>query len=209
MINRIYKATALIILLSISSFSVKAQQINDFKERGVIYISTLGFVNGFNKMTYAEGSTLYNQITALSIHQSVGYQLNPYFSIGMGLGYEKWKRTSFIPLYADIRANLLYNRYSPFINIDFGYSSKWYESPMPDPRNQVIDGATEGVYFSGGIGLKIMFSNSAAGIISLEYKLQESSIKYSDDLNQYSNLTTNREDRVIYQFIGFRAGVLF
>ncbi len=189
---------------------LKAQQVDDFKDRGVIYISSFSFANGFNEINFTENRTIDNRITAVSAHQMVGYQFNPYFSLGMGIGFEKWKRTSFIPLYADLRANILYGRYSPFISANFGYSSKWYESPIPDPKNLVIDGATEGLYFAGGVGLKVMFSRSAAGIISFEYKLQESSIKWSDGLNkEYETLTTNRETRVLYQFMGVRVGVLF
>lgn len=184
--------------------------MDEFKDRGVIYISSFSFANGFNEISYAENNTITNLNTAVSLHQVVGYQFNPYFSLGMGVGFEKWKRTSFIPLYADLRANILYGRYSPFISADFGYSSKWYESPIPDPKNLVIEGATEGLFFAGGLGLKVMFSKSAAGVISFEYKLQESSLKWSDDLNfEFKTLTTNQETRAIYQFVGVRVGVLF
>lgn len=189
--------------------SIKAQPLENFKERGVIYISSFGFVNGFNQINYAENNSITNLATSVSVHQVVGYQFSRYFSLGMGIGFEKWKRTSFIPLYADLRFNLLSGQFSPFTSINFGYSSKWYESPIPDNQNQVIHGATEGLYFAGGLGLKVQFSNSAAGLISFEYKLQESSIKWSDELNLQPNLTTNQETRVFYQFIGVRAGILF
>lgn len=204
-----YTILVFVIMMGFSA-SMQAQQMDDFKERGVIYISSFSFANGFNEISYAENTTMTNLNTAVSLHQVVGYQFNPYFSLGMGVGFEKWKRTSFIPLYADLRANLLYGRYSPFISADFGYSSKWYESPIPDPKNLVIEGATEGLFFAGGLGLKVMFSKSAAGVISFEYKLQESSLKWSDDLNfEFKTLTTNQETRVLYQFVGVRVGVLF
>ncbi len=204
-----YTILVFVIMMGFSA-NMQAQQMDDFKERGVIYISSFSFANGFNEISYAENTTMTNLNTAVSLHQVVGYQFNPYFSLGMGVGFEKWKRTSFIPLYADLRANLLYGRYSPFISADFGYSSKWYESPIPDPKNLVIEGATEGLFFAGGLGLKVMFSKSAAGVISFEYKLQESSLKWSDDLNfEFKTLTTNQETRVLYQFVGVRVGVLF
>jgi hypothetical protein len=208
--KRIHFLVLLFICVIAGTPILEAQQIDNFKERGVIYISTFGFVNGFNEIKYSnERSTLSNNTTAVSVHQMVGYQFNPYFSLGMGVGFEKWKYTSFIPLYADLRVNLLSGQFSPFLSVNFGYSSKWYESPIPDNQHQVIDGATEGIYFSGGLGLKVMFSESAAGIISFEYKMQESSIKWSDNLNLYPTLTTNQESRVIYQFLGVRAGILF
>jgi len=208
--NRIIIFILFLFCISSGNSTLKAQQIDNFKERGVIYISTFGFVNGFNEIKYADNQrSLTNNITSVSVHQMVGYQFNRYFSLGMGVGFEKWKYTSFIPLYADLRVNILPGQFSPFLSVNFGYSSKWYESPIPDNQHQVIDGATEGIYFSGGLGLKVMFSESAAGIISFEYKLQESSIKWSDKVNLYPALTTNQEDRVIYQFIGVRAGILF
>lgn len=207
--NRYFTSALIFLLLSLINAST-AQNIDTFKDRGVIYISSFGFVNGFNDIKYADKkSTITNQITSVSLHQVVGYQFSRYFSLGMGVGFEKWKHTSFIPLYADLRVNLLSGQFSPFLSVNFGYSSKWYESPVPDNQNRVIHGATEGIYFSGGLGLKVMISESAAGIISFEYKLQESSIKWSDKVNLYPALTTNQEDRVIYQFIGVRAGILF
>ena len=93
--------------------------------------SSFSFHNGIESVKIP-GRELPNNLSIFSFHQVVGYLFNPYFSLGMGLGFEKWRRTSFIPIYADVRFNLLRGRYSPQLMFDLGYSSKWYESPRPD-----------------------------------------------------------------------------
>lgn len=203
------KEIIIIGLLSIFSIiKLNAQERQIFREKGVQYISSLSFHNGI--MTVETPSLkLSNNIPVFSVHQVVGYQLSPYFNIGLGLGFEKWRKTAFIPMYADFRFNILRGRYSPHIMLNMGYSNKWYESPRPDPAHLVIHGATEGLFLEGGLGFKAMFKESKGVFIALSYKIQETDIKYSDHENEIPQLTTNKARRVLYHFAGIRAGLLF
>lgn len=203
------KEIIIIGLLSIFSIiKLNAQERQIFREKGVQYISSLSFHNGI--MTVETPSLkLSNNIPVFSVHQVVGYQLSPYFNIGLGIGFEKWRKTSFIPLYADFRFNILRGRYSPHIMLNLGYSNKWYESPRPDPTYLVVHGATEGLFLEGGLGLKAMFKESKGVFIALSYKIQETDVKYSNHENEMPQLTTNKAKRVLYHFAGIRAGLLF
>lgn len=203
------KIIIIIGLLSIFSIiKLNAQERQIFREKGVQYISSLSFHNGI--MTVETPSLkLSNNIPVFSVHQVVGYQLSPYFNIGLGLGFEKWRKTSFIPLYADFRFNILRGRYSPHIMLDLGYSNKWYESPRPDPTYMVIHGASSGLFFEGGLGFKAMFKESSGLFLAISYKIQETDIKYSNEENEIPQLTTNKAKRVMYHFAGIRAGILF
>jgi hypothetical protein len=185
-----------------------AQDNMIFREHGVQYITSLSFHNGIYDVE-TPTLKLQNNTPIFSLHQVVGYQFNPYFNLGLGLGFEKWRKTSFIPLYADMRFNILRGRYSPHVMLNLGYSNKWYESPRPDPTYQVIHGATEGLFFEGGLGFKAMFKHSRGMFLAISYKIQETDIKFSDELNDMPRLTTNRAKRVMYHFVGIRAGILF
>lgn len=201
--------TILTVLFLIQTSSVKSQDRMVFKEYGIQYISSFSFHNGIQTIEIP-GRSLPNNLSIFSLHQVVGYLFNPHFSLGMGLGFEKWRRTSFIPIYADIRLNMLRGRYSPTMMLNVGYSSKWYESPRPDPTERVINGATEGLFFEGGVGVKVMFQEAKSVFFTVTYKMQESDIKYSDDENSgMSHLTTNQSKKVQYQFIGARVGLIF
>ncbi len=187
---------------------LSAQERVIFREHGVQYITSLSFHNGIQEVE-TPTLKLQNSIPIFSLHQVVGYQFSPYFNMGLGLGFEKWRKTSFIPLYADFRFNILRGRYSPHLMLNLGYSNKWYESPRPDPTHMVIHGATEGLFFEGGLGFKAMFKHSRGLFLAVSYKIQETDIKYSDEYNDMSRLTTNKAKRVMYHFVGIRAGLLF
>lgn len=203
------KYTATIIFFLFSTLFLKSQDRVVFKEYGIQYISSFSFHNGIESIDIP-GRSLPNNLSIFSLHQVVGYLFNPHFSLGMGLGFEKWRRTSFIPIYADVRLNLLRGRYSPTMMLNLGYSSKWYESPRPDPAERVINGATEGLFFEGGIGVKVMFQEAKSVFFAVTYKMQESDIKFSDENNSgMSHLTNNQSKKVQYQFIGARVGLIF
>ncbi len=198
-----------IVILLFCSFSSSFGQSRDiFKESGIIKITSLSFFNGFDEIAY--GSHLIdNYQTSISIHQVIGNMFNPYFSLGFGIGFEKWKYTSFVPIYADFRFNLYSGRYSPHIYTDLGYATKWYQSPKPESKNQVFNGATQGLYAETGIGFKVMVSSSASTIFTFSYKLQETSINYSDEYNLFPQITTNRAERVLYHFLGGKIAYQF
>ncbi len=201
--------SSIIVVLLFQAVPLKSQDRVVFKEYGIQYISSFSFHNGIQSIEIP-GKKLPNNLSIFSLHQVVGYLFNPHFSIGMGLGFEKWRRTSFIPIYADVRLNLLRGRYSPTMMLNLGYSSKWYESPRPDPVERVINGATEGLFFEGGIGVRVMFQEAKSVFFAITYKMQESDIKYSDDDNSgLSHLTTNQAKKVKYQFVGARVGMIF
>lgn len=196
------------ILFILSVIKIKAQERQIFREKGIQYISSLSFHNGIMAVE-TPSLNLSNNIPVFSVHQVVGYQLSPYFNIGMGLGFEKWRKTAFIPMYADFRFNILRGRYSPHIMLNLGYSNKWYESPRPDPTYMVIHGASSGLFFEGGLGFKAMFKESKGLFLAISYKIQETDIKFSDGENLTPQLTTNKAIRVMYHFAGIRAGLLF
>ena len=182
-----------------------------FKEEGVIYNSSFAFHNGHFGISDIpkEGNYMHNNNSIYSLHQSVGYLFNPYFSAGVGLGFEKWRKTSFIPIYADLRFNIFSKRYSPQFMINLGYSNKWYESPCPEPEMYVIHGATEGLFMESGVGLRVWFKKNRAGTIIISYKIQESDLKYSDEFNFFPQITTNQTSKVLYHHVGIRIGMMY
>jgi hypothetical protein len=103
-----------------------------------------------------------------------GYQLNPYFSLGLGTGlrYYTDAEAALIPVFADFRTTFMNNKISPYLSMDLGYSF--------DATNDF-----EGVGFllSPTFGVSIKGSNKSALTIGLGYEMQRmefySSYNYS------------------------------
>lgn len=53
-----------------------------------------------------------------------GYQINPYFSLGLGTGLKYYfdEEAILIPLFADFRANFMNNKVSPYLSLGLGYT---------------------------------------------------------------------------------------
>ncbi|MBQ9076981.1 MAG: hypothetical protein IJY31_03965 [Muribaculaceae bacterium] len=95
---------------------------------------------------------------------SHGYQFNPYFYLGAGVGlhYYTSVKELCVPLFANVRANLMKGMVSPFIDGKVGYSL----------------GEIDGFYFSPSIGCRIAVAERIGINLSLGYVMQCADIFY-------------------------------
>lgn len=100
----------------------------------------------------------------LELTTSHGYQFNPYFYLGAGVGIDYYTDASLfaVPIFANIRITPLKRRVTPYIDAKIGYST--------------ID--VEGLYFTPTVGCRIGLSESAGLNIGLGYSLQQSDVLY-------------------------------
>lgn len=123
-----------------------------------------GFVDfGFTKGLGDSGENRFELTT------SHGYQFTPYFFTGAGLGIhyymDMWwndENIPFIPLFIDLRGNLMQGSIVPFIGLKGGYSL-------------VVDDGLYGVglYAAPSVGVKYMLSETFALNLSLGYSYQQ------------------------------------
>ena len=94
-----------------------------------------------------------------SVHISQGYQFNPFFYAGAGLGidYHFGYSTICLPLFANGRVNFIDNPVSPFFDLKIGYS--------------VYEG--EGLFFAPSIGTRFAIDQRCAFTFSVGYNLQK------------------------------------
>ncbi|MDE6527581.1 MAG: hypothetical protein K2L78_00855, partial [Muribaculaceae bacterium] len=92
------------------------------------------------------------------------YQVCPYFFAGAGVGFNYWTGGDAIsvPLFADLRADILDNWFTPFVDLKIGYS--------------VAD--ISGFYMSPSIGCRFGFGNNLGMHLSLGYTLQKATAIY-------------------------------
>jgi len=78
---------------------------------------------GIVELGYEIGADRYS-LNRLKLNIINGYQLNPYFSLGLGTGVRYYFETgtALIPLFADFRGNFMDNNISPYLSLGVGYS---------------------------------------------------------------------------------------
>ena len=200
-----------IIIIFIIGGQLSAQNNYKKTESKFVYLTSVGFSTGVGEIKYEE-KKLKNTIPIIRVHQVLAYQFNNYFTLGLGAGLDAWKNTAFIPLYLNLNVNFLDKKTTPLWHLHTGYSFKWYESQKPEDGTRVIHGAKTGLYGETGLGVNIKFLQKVSFLITVNYTVQESQLKYSvinpneEDFSKYS---TNRSKNVLYHFIGIKLGILY
>ena len=119
-----------------------------------------------------------------------GYQFNPYFFVGLGLGIQHMEyengglRLSFtestVPLFADIKIHLLKSRIAPFVAGRVGYCVRGFK----------------GFYLNPSAGVSFGISPRTGGYLALGYSFQK--LKGNEDI-----------DKTSLEGISFRVGLFF
>ncbi|WP_295126780.1 hypothetical protein [uncultured Chitinophaga sp.] len=159
----------LTLVLSINVNNSNAQT-NSGKRKNVLYNIT-------------ETGMLYGNETGISIKTVLGYRFQHKYSVGIGIGYQhyylgsmlidveekQFPDISVIPIFADVRYDLLDKKITPFIYGNAGFShlvkmETTYEKFKQDKP---------GVVFEGGIGQKFSASVRRSFIISAGYQYSD------------------------------------
>tara|TARA_B110000046_G_scaffold137347_1_gene143627 strand:- start:1837 stop:2760 length:924 start_codon:yes stop_codon:yes gene_type:complete len=98
-----------------------------------------------------------------------GYQINPYFSLGVGTGIRQYKasgrngeyRAALIPVFADFRVNFMDYKVSPYLSLGAGYSFD---------ATRGFDGV--GFLINPSIGVSVKVSEKSALNVGLGYEIQ-------------------------------------
>jgi hypothetical protein len=125
--------------------------------------SGLGFCFGY------EGRGLDRKINLIS-----GYRVNPWFAAGAGLGIRYYPDEGFMmPFFADLRANLLNKRTSPYLSLDIGYAFN------------PTDVSIAGFMMAPTIGVSVKLKNRSALNFGLCYEMQRS-VYYEEYVSYYN-----------------------
>lgn len=125
-----------------------------------------------------------------SFSTSHGYQFNPYFFLGAGIGVDyHFDYEVVVPVFANARVYFMDRKTSPFIDVKIGYS------PVGD---------IQGIYFSPSIGVSIGVSKKCAVSISVGYNMQQGDIYFGYYYGSYDYYL----DTLIHG-LSFKAGFEF
>ena len=126
---------------------------------------------------------------AIAVSTTHGYQFNPYFFFGAGIGIEyhmNWE-TFFIPVFADIKTYFLNKNISPFLGLKAGYS--------------VYDG--KGCYINPHIGVTLSSSPRFGMNLTIGYNMQKAKI------NDRPKNIKNYKDNMAINGISIKLGFVF
>ncbi len=203
--------------LILLSSSAMAQRGKSHQTRRFTYQTSIGFATGLGKINllYDDGSTfktIANNNINIQVEETFAYQFNNYFRLGLVTGFDFWKKTAFIPVQLHLHVNMIDRKVAPMAYLNLGYSFKWYMETTPTVMDRVIHGTKTGPSGEFGLGLNIRLTDRVGLNIAGCYKAQYSDIGYSIIPNgdpDYSALYTNRNQNVLYHFIGARVGISY
>lgn len=110
---------------------------------------------------------------------NIGYQFNPYITLGGGLGIHFMENSSTIPFYFDVKGYFSNRVWSPYYNIKLGYSVNLLQSN--DSYDDFKLGG--GIYYAVGLGMN--YKNFDFGI---EISFMSGESVYHDNYyNYYDN----------------------
>lgn len=211
------KKTLIILTAMLLCATVFAQHRRPTPERKFIYLTSVGYATGLGEIhlmddNNEEFKTIQNHNFDISVNQLLGYQINPYFQLGLGAGFDFWKHTAFIPIYLNVTVNFTKTKFVPLFYTNLGYSLKWYYTSVPENADKVVHGAKRGPMGEAGLGFRFHVNEKLSILFAACYKTQYSQILYSvtdpGNLN-FATYATNRSKNLFYHFAGVRLGLMY
>jgi len=105
---------------------------------------------------------------AISVNFSVGYHLNSKISVGLGTGYDDYN-VAIIPLYFELRGDLLDKSVTPYYKISAGYG---FTAPTLVQKDNEQASYKGGILVHPSIGLKFYTRMNQAWLIDFGYRFQ-------------------------------------
>ncbi len=193
--------TVLMLVFVVIGLTTKVAIAQDEK-RNISFFGTieLGYMANLSLTSDYESFSSENwQSYGKSLRFNFGYFLNPYFSVGLGFGADRYESpdANTFPLYVDFRGYLKNQRNSPYVFFDVGNSIKFSNAQE------------KGFLLDAGLGYKFFVSNQVClvGSIAYNYKNSPEWVLYLQEIaatpESYTWAYLNRHS------IAFRLGIIF
>lgn len=132
---------------------------------------------GILEFGYEIGTGVYG-MDRLKLNIINGYQINPYFYLGVGTGLRYYfdAKEAVIPVYADFRTYFTDKKATPYLSLGIGYSF-------------ITSGGFDGLGFllNPTIGVSFKVSDISAMNVGLGYEMQKMEIYYFNNYGYYSS----------------------
>ncbi len=165
----------------------------NYKSSGYTNITEFGYGSGVGHIT-VNNYEIDNADYSFGFRTVNGVQLNEHFTLGLGLGYEKYKNAALMPITVDARASVLKGKVSPVFGASAGYAIGF-------------DDASNGLIIHPQFGIKTFISETSAFHFNVGYRWQQQEMKFYSGYTPYSY--SEKREKVSFQFITFTTGFSF
>lgn len=173
--------------------------VEENNRRGFISILEISYAAGTGQTHTFQDQLFFNADHVVSLRTINGYEFNDYFSLGIGVGIDKYQHFELLPLTVNFRAALSDKKITPFVEFNIGNSFK-------------ISNQEPGFLFNPAIGLRSYISPKTALIFSFGYKMQETKFTHRTfGLDPRIGISNHRLFKVpaSLQFFTFNVGFSF
>jgi hypothetical protein len=174
--------------------SYNNSKATDFKKSGFINVTEINYSLGVGDVIV--GNYTYKNVdNSFGFRTINGYQLNEHLSLGIGIGIDKYKSATLLPITFDARATILKGKVSPVFTANIGYAVG-------------LNDVKGGLVINPQIGFKTYISKNVAYLFNVGYKWQGQEVMYFSGYNYYGGYSTTTEN-VNFQFITISTGFAF
>jgi len=160
-----------------------------------VNITEIYYTSGVGTITIL-GFPFKNEDESFGFQTINGALINENISLGIGVGYEKYKNAELVPLFLEARGYPGKNEnLKPVLGLDFGYALG-------------TGTASGGILIHPQAGVKSFITEKIAWGFTLGLKLQQQSIS-TLVYDPYGTVTAVYNENVFYKFLTFKAGFYF
>lgn len=148
--------------------STKIETPNEYKKNGFYNITEINYSPGIGSfIVMNKGFATKGRDYSFGFRTTNGYQYNEHINFGIGIGIDKYRLVTFIPITFDIRFSLLKGPHSPLIILNSGYSIG-------------LQGIKSGFIMNPALGYKSFIRKDLSFILSAGFKWQSTNYSYID-----------------------------
>ncbi len=166
-------------------------KLSDFKKSGFINLTEINYSPGIGNVKI-DDYTVKNEDNSFGFRTVNGYQLNKHLSLGIGVGIDKYKNATLLPLTLDARVTVLEGSVSPVFTANVGYAIG-------------LNAVKGGLVINPQIGIKAYITKNVAYLFNVGYKWQAQEATYS----LYPNDNNPKTENVYFQFRTLSTGFAF
>lgn len=168
------------------------QKIYAFREQGVYFHSSLGYIGGNN---------LFGEyINAFNVHAQAGYQFSRLIGAGIGAGVDFYNigLGSILPVYGTARGYLKKSNVSPYYQLAAGYGF-----PIHNPNNGFTD-SKGGYYLAPELGFRFGGSSEANLTVGMGLTWQKAAYTTT-----FGDTISKNVDNYTFRRFNLKIGLLF
>ncbi|MDX2250372.1 MAG: hypothetical protein SF052_26550 [Bacteroidia bacterium] len=183
------------------SSSIRIEREISYRNKGYFLLAQVGTMMGSASDVNNESTKLFNP------HIINGYRFNRFVSAGAGFGINLMARGAYMPIFLDVRGDLLKQKMTPHYYANAGYSLPLFERDVVwGWWGQPLEGsykAKGGLLLDGGAGIKIHTPSGFAWLLTGGYRVQQVEESYMT----WGEVRIT--ERYTFQRVSLQLGVMF